>query len=141
MVQRQNRVVAGRVAVLAFALMGLYSCAALSALGMGRTPDACPTLRDAQAWINKMPSINQRRDHAIMVSLMFEDEARAIGEFQGQAQRFAFEPSLWDGVTGQGPWDGLRPAQVQFALLSEMSREAGRAIMVEKTEETLTVLV
>lgn len=78
MVQRQNRVVAGRVSVLAFALMGLYSCAALSALGMGRTPDACPTLRDAQAWINKMPSINQRRDHAIMVSLMFEDETRAF---------------------------------------------------------------
>lgn len=67
--------------------------------------------------------------------------AQAGTRFQGQAQRFAFEPSLWDGLTGQGPWDGLRPAQVQFALLSEMSREAGRAIMVEKTEETLTVLV
>lgn len=59
--------------------------------------------------------------------------------FRGEAQRFAFEPQLWDGLAGKCALDGLRPAQVQFGLLAEMTREARRTISVARTETSLTV--
>lgn len=64
------------------------------------------------------------------------------GEFvyTGTADRFAFDEMLWNGLAGTAPLDGLRPAQVQFALLREMGRSSGRPIRVARTDErTLTV--
>lgn len=59
--------------------------------------------------------------------------------FRGTAERFAFEPTLWDGLSGKGTLDGLRPAQVQFALLADLSREAGRPISANQTGKTITL--
>jgi histidine phosphotransferase ChpT len=61
--------------------------------------------------------------------------------FEGTADRFAYDPVLWEGLTGNGPWDQVRPAQVQFPLLAELAREAGHAISVSRTDTTLTLSV
>lgn len=61
--------------------------------------------------------------------------------FEGTADRFAYDATLWEGLTQNGPWDSLRPAQVQFALLAELSREAGRAITVSRSDTSLTLSV
>ncbi|ABV93212.1 conserved hypothetical protein [Dinoroseobacter shibae DFL 12 = DSM 16493] len=61
--------------------------------------------------------------------------------FEGSAERFAYDATLWEGLTQNGPWDGVRPAQVQFPLLAELAREAGNAISVSRTDATLTLSV
>lgn len=69
------------------------------------------------------------------------DTGRAGLVFEGTADRFAYDPALWEGLTRNGPWDTVRPAQVQFPLLSELAASAGTSISVSRTDTTLTVSV
>lgn len=46
----------------------------------------------------------------------------------GRAEKLGIDPDLWDILAGQKNADGLRPAHVQFGLLSEIANEAGQQI-------------
>ncbi len=57
----------------------------------------------------------------------------------GTSDRFAREDAIWDYLTGVAPRYELRPALVQFALLRDHARAAGRCIRLSATDKTLSL--